>query len=431
MKANALVVAGAGVGAALGYVVLVWASQLLHPLPLGWFFGVLAVVTAEWMMTWAYLRRREASLAVIGICFAAAILFRVIGYTSAPLYEDDFYRYLWDGYVFATHGNPYGVPPAAFFGAENLPPVLDGILTRVNYPDIPTLYGPVCELSFLLGYAIAPGQIWPLKLLFLAADLAIVFFLWRTTQSAAAVVLYAWAPLVIKEVAFTAHPDVLAALLAVLAVWQSRKGRMIAAGALLGAAVAAKVIVIVLLPFVLPRRNWRAATAFAATVFAFYMPFLLRGTSDLAGLAIFAAEWEFNSFAYAVLKAIFGSSTARLLSPALFMLAAAAIWKWRREWFRPDVLLILMFTFAPVVNPWYLLLLAPFVAMEPSWWGVAALAIIMLSYATGLNLERDDIGKFDHPGWVRPTQAAVVLIAAVCSHYCSPARYNRAQGGAP
>jgi alpha-1,6-mannosyltransferase len=387
-------------------------SRELHPVPLSWFFGILATPIAAWAATWCHLRKRTAGSGVVLACIAAALVFRVAGFFAFPLYEDDFYRYLWDGYVFAAHGSPYGVPPSVFFGKDDVPAVMGDVLSQVNYPDIPTIYGPVCELVFLLSYKLAPGELWPLKLLLIAADIGMAGVLWKTTRSTAAVVLYAWAPLVVKEVAFTAHPDVLAAVLAVLAVSQARADRRIRAAGLLGAAIAAKVLAVVLIPFAITRRDWRAALALTATVCCFYLPFLLHGTSDVAGFAVFADEWEFNSFAYGALSKLLGTAAAKAISPGLFVVVAGALWHWKRDWFRPDIIVLLVFLFAPVVNPWYLVLLAPFVALNPSAWGVTVLATVFLSYATGMNLGRQEMGQFDHLWWVRPAELVPVLLAA-------------------
>jgi alpha-1,6-mannosyltransferase len=324
---------------------------------------------------------------------------------------------LWDGYVFFSHGTPYGVPPANFFGADDLPSGMGDILSQVNYPDIPTIYGPVCELLFLLGYIVSPGQLWPLKAAFIAADLGIAFVIWRMTRSAAALVLYAWAPLAIKEVAFTAHPDVVAAFLATSALMLVDRGRRIAAAGMIGGAIACKAIAVVLIPFVVAWKDWRAAATVVFVVLFFYGPFLLHGASDVAGAKVFADEWEFNSFAFALLKSALGPELAKVLSPSLFLTTAAALWRWKRAWFRPDVIVALLFVFSPVVNAWYLVLLAPFVALRPSWWGIVALTVVFLSYVTGMNLGRKDIGQFDHPGWVRPAEAILVLLAAAYDGY--------------
>ena len=71
----------------------------------------------------------------------------------------------------------------------------------------------------------------------------------------------------------------------------------------------------------------------------------------------------------------------------------------------------MFFLLAPVVNPWYLLWLLPFVALRPTAAGVTALAVVSLSYACGLNLGIDSLGAYGHPGWVRPVEIGAVAAA--------------------
>ena len=131
---------------------------------------------------------------------------RSAGLFGFPLFEDDYFRYLWDGYRFAEVGTPYGWAPAASFADAEVPQVFQRILDQVNYPDIPTIYGPVAEFSFLLAYLVAPGSLVPLQLILIGVDILLIRLL-LTAAPPRFVLLYAWCPLVIKEIAFTAHPD--------------------------------------------------------------------------------------------------------------------------------------------------------------------------------------------------------------------------------
>ena len=85
-----------------------------------------------------------------------AILFRVTGLFAEPIFEDDWYRYLWDGRTFVVEGNPYDRAPDAYFAAE-VPEQFGRILDGVNYPGVPTIYGPVCQYVFAASYLVAAG----------------------------------------------------------------------------------------------------------------------------------------------------------------------------------------------------------------------------------------------------------------------------------
>ena len=97
----------------------------------------------------------------------------------------------------------------AHFDDPALPDRFRVVLDNINHPDVKTIYGPGCEAAFLLSYWIAPGQLWPWKLLLFGADLLTLRLL-TGALGARRALLYAWCPLLIQETAFNAHPDVLA-----------------------------------------------------------------------------------------------------------------------------------------------------------------------------------------------------------------------------
>jgi alpha-1,6-mannosyltransferase len=384
-------------------------SRRVDPLPIWLFFGAFGIAGMAYV--WLYrLIPQTMSQGDFRLIVVGAILFRAVGFVGSPIYENDYYRYLWDGRTFAITGNPYGTAPAASFGDEDLPEPFPGILSQINYPDIPTIYGPVAELSFLLAYYVAPGALWPLKLLYIAADLVTLWLLAKLMPRSRNVLLYAWSPLLVKEVAFTAHPDILAAACMVAAAFAFAIGRNRVGGVALALGFCARVSAGVLTPAFLRKRSPALWAIFGLAAGVIYAPFLLRGSADRGGLEAFLSEWEFNSFGYGLLSAVTGGAAAKLVCAALFL--SFYLWAWRRcqDLLRPDIVLGVFFLFAPVVNPWYLILLVPFVALRPSSWGIAATLSVLISYATGSNLGRPNMGIFDHPGWVRPLEIAPVLV---------------------
>jgi alpha-1,6-mannosyltransferase len=413
--------------AALGILSLVsWCAlaaisrQTAYP-PLLWFFLAISIATLSWIAAWR-LSLKTASKPALRIVVAFSLLFRIAGLVGVPLYEDDYFRYLWDGFVSCETGRLFA-KPSEFFGADNLPPKAESVLGHLNNPDIPTIYGPVPQASFALAYLIAPFELWPLKLIYILADLGIAWMVWKASRSISAVVLYAWCPLVIKEVALSAHTDILASFFVLLSVLLAQ--RPVLSGAGFGLAIASKVSSAALGPAVLvevlrDRSTPRLGTllrfgGFAGLVWiaTYLLQYSLLGFGghwgiDLKGLQAFMDHWEFNSFGFALWKLAAGdhARVGSSLSYVAFVMVAAL---WKREWLRADVLLAVLFLFSPVVNPWYLVILAPFVALRPSGWGIAALSGVFVSYATLGNLGVT-AGSFDHPLWVRPLELAIVAI---------------------
>ena len=373
----------------------------------------------------------------LGALLVWSLAFRVAGFFAAPLMEDDYFRFLWDGRQFALTGNPYASAPAAYFSDETVPERFREILDQINYPHVPTIYGPACQLGFALSYWIAPAYLWPWKLMVIGADLVALALVFRgaersefnareSTTSAAnfglPLLIFGWCPLAIFETSFNAHPDILAIALLLAALVFRQKESPLACAIFCALAVAAKVFALLLVPFLLGRRA-RAWAVFALGLAACYLPFWWQGSlADWAGLSAFAAEWEFNSSFYALAKMLLGPSQGRLACGIAF----AAFWcvlfvQWlvnRRDLqgscLPPGTALFGGFLLlSSTVNPWYLLWLLPFTALRPTVTGPTALAAVSLSYVTGLNLGDTALANFEHPFWVRPIEYGAVALVGV------------------
>jgi hypothetical protein len=236
----------------------------------------------------------------------------------------------------------------------------------LNHPDLPSPYPPGAEL-FFRGVAAIHESVFALKTAFVLCELAIVFvlldFLRRSGQAAHWVLAYAWNPLLATEVAGSGHVDIVGALLllvSVAALW--RKWRAIAAVAF-ALAVAVKFLPIVLLPLYWRRLRIRDALL-AVFVFALlYLPFLERGRIPTGSLDAYVQSFRFNGPVFSMLERVTNPQVAAGL--ALLAGLLAAIWmRTRSASLSSDALawpMATSFLFAPVVYPWYLLWLLPFV----------------------------------------------------------------------
>jgi alpha-1,6-mannosyltransferase len=417
----------AGLVACVAWAWLARASWEVTQVPVA---GLLAAVGLAWaatLLAWSAARRGEVSPRRVVVW---ALAFRVLGLLGDPVLEDDHYRYLWDGYRFAVSGSPYAEAPADHFADPEVPESFQAVLDHVNYPTVPTIYGPVCQVLFLLGYAIAPAQVWALKAILLVLDLAALAMLARLAAPPA-LLLYAWCPLLVQELAFTGHVDSAGLFLLVAALLAFRRRRDAALGALLALAVGVKLPALVAVPALLLRASRRAAAAFAATLVLLHLPFLLLdGAAAGAGLSTFLGGWEFNSTGFAVVSALLGGPAARPACALLFGLAYLAfLWRSRgardRDIPRLEVAFAAFFLLAPVVNAWYLLWMLPFVALRPAAWSVVALAVVPLAYVHGLTLPASGLAPYEHPEWVRPVEVGVVLLAACLGRLAREAEGDR------
>ncbi|MSU35558.1 MAG: hypothetical protein EXS36_10675 [Pedosphaera sp.] len=431
-------IVGAGIASVVGWCALGLLSQhefarVYHvwgSLAWGWFWLAWGMWAASGPNSGTNLARQSRwssrSLLWIGVF---AVLFRVCGLFSPPILEDDYFRFLWDGRMMALTGNPYTTSPAAHFGDSSIQPNFQAILDSVNHPDVPTVYGPVCQAAFAGAYWVSPGELWPWKLLLLFAEVGMAWGLWdwsRHTSSPQGqgcvmdpirVIWFAsWCPLAVFETSFNAHPEALAVSLMVVAVATFGRGALWIGGFVAGLAVATRIFALPWVPFLLgfSRRGW---TGFGAALAISYLPFWLQGNlADLSGVLAMGREWEFNSSFFAVFQWAVGSGTARVMSLLIFtgIVVALLAREWKRRFqikgdsdcnpltsLAPGWVYSALWLLAATVNPWYLLWLLPFAALRPRIVWLTALMLVSISYGTGLNLAEPRLGVFEHPAWVR------------------------------
>ena len=318
-----------------------------------------AAVAGSAALLWLAWERRFEQTPLVWV-FALALLLRIAAAQATPLLEDDYFRYLWDGFRTATTFDPYRLPPSAFFGNSDLAPLWQDILGGINHPDITSIYGPVLQGLFAAAHAIAPGKVGALQALLVAVDLACLGLLVQQRAGKRWLLAYALHPLILKEAIASAHPDGLVALWLLLALLAWQRRRAVCIGVLLALAMATKVAALVVLPLFLVGRGLRAAVcaaaAFSITLLALYLPMVAGGGSDAAGLWAFGTQWRFNPLLYRVVEVMLSPSSARAAAAALIVLGLAILARRQRSGKtrpRADSALLLLLLLSPVVNPWY------------------------------------------------------------------------------
>lgn len=374
-----------------------------------------------------------------------SVLMCLIGLGGRPLFEDDHYRYLWDGYRSFSAGSPFGAAPEQFFEDQKVPPSMQRVLDGINYPEVATLYGPGLQFLFASTYLIAPGNERMLRAVLGLAQLGLVGLLLRY-QSAPAVALYAWNPLVFKEIALSGHPDALVPLL-LLAGWGFRTGPWRSVFA--GLAAATKIVALAAWPLLLSdRATWSrmrgprlrdsriarlllAGTVASLTLLLSYLPFS-GGATDLVGLNVFARDWTFNSALHTPLAAWLGDAQARVVAAVLATLIIVGL-SWHAHsdqhaaYPLPPLHTVfgVLLLFSPVINPWYVLWLLPFAVGRGLCWPWVASAAVLLAYITPLNLGNEAGAAFAVPGWARALEWSVIAIAVAIDGYRTKADQTR------
>ncbi len=195
------------------------------------------------------LRGRPDDRIVLGLVLAFGLLFRVAVLGSPVMLSSDLYRYLWDGRVQWAGLSPYRYPPAA---AELAPLRDEAVYPNINRPTKVTVYPPGAQAVFALMARVALNSIVAWRVFLLASEIATVALLLallrRTRSSPAAVIVYAWSPLVVFEGVQAGHVDLVMIPLVLAALAWRQDGSSLRAGIALGAAVLMKLYPLVMLP---------------------------------------------------------------------------------------------------------------------------------------------------------------------------------------
>jgi alpha-1,6-mannosyltransferase len=297
---------------------------------------------------------------VVGVVLAA--LWHLPFLVMPPGSDDDVHRYVWDGRVQRLGYNPYIVVPSD--------PALSRLHTSetrtLNHPDLPSPYPAGAQLFFRVITAIHES-VFALKVAFVVCDFAIVLILLdilrRSGQGAHWVLAYAWNPLLAVEVAGSGHIDIVGVLLLLVsAAALGRRWRAVAALAF-GLAVAVKLLPIVLLPLYWKRVRIRDAALAAVVVGLLYVPFFNHGRIPIGSLGTYLQSFRFNDPVFAALEQVAAPHLVVGLAGLVGFLTA--IWlrsktpAWSSDAFAWPMAASLLC--APVVYPWYLLWLLPFV----------------------------------------------------------------------
>jgi alpha-1,6-mannosyltransferase len=371
-------IATAGAAYVVAIVVLVVSKA---PLGSGIFFAAAAVGTIAYGAVLARVwREPRAARRLLFAAFALAVAMR-IPMAVAPVGPDsDMVRYLWDGRVQLLGYNPYSVLPADPSMAYTHTDQTARMPSRRDR----TPYPPAAQLFFRLVVSISDSTL-AMKLALVACDLLTMMVLWRwlaaTGRSEWLTLAYAWNPLVVFEIAHSGHIDTLSALWIVAAAfWLTRRRTQLASIAFV-LAIATKLVPLVLAPLFIGRVRKRDAITGALCLVALYLPFFSGSDVPLGAVPNVVDRVRFNGPLFAGIALLTFPRFAAGVALAAGL--AVAVWvRWRlpatdpAAWAWPMAVAI---AFAPVIYPWYLLCLTPFlfsiVTLPLAAWTASALSV--------------------------------------------------------
>ena len=394
------------------------------------------------------------------LIWGVAIVARLMLLFTTPTLSDDVYRYLWDGHIANSGVSPYALP----IDSADLDPYAVPVRDLANNTWMASPYMPAAQWVFRALNGMVGTSPLSLQIIMVVFDLGAAFFIAKLLAAAGhpsnRIMLYLWNPLVIVEVAHSAHVDAWMVLLMLAGVWFAFKPvpsardsltdsmpavdlhhqasspyNWLFSPILMALATLTKILPVLILPVLFWRWSWRQRILYGLLSLGLLVPAGLRagwgltgpldGTGLFGALRIYNGLWKFNSGIFFWVTRWLNHGDGYTPSPAdsqfktitLVIVVIMLLTVWWLAYQRRDlkhslrlmsIPLACYLLLTPTVHPWYALILLVFVPFLPptidenkNYWLITVPWIylsggLIFSYLTYL-----DPNDFRELAWVR------------------------------
>lgn len=317
-----------------------------------------------------------------------AVAWRAALVMAPPLLSDDVYRYVWEGRIQLHGGNPYAWedrPEGARWVA-----LRDETWRGVSHKSYSALYPPAWQIAAVVPVWIH-DSVTVMKAFLVACELAAMamlsFVLHRRALPPERILVLAWSPLALVEIAGSGHNDAFALLVTTGALAALDAGRPLVAAIAAAVAFDAKIVPGFIVAAWARRFRWWHVAVALVVAGALFVPYAAAGAGLWHSAIRYAHFWRFNESLFAGLRATLGDANAMAASTVLLAVAVAAI-AWRRTETATGGLLVVAawLLLGANVLPWYALWLLPFLVLRDSPAALLFTGTVTLAYLA-------------YPGW--------------------------------
>ena len=350
---------------------------------------------------------KAISWGLILVIVIFSVFFRISLVPSKPaVLSGDMYRFIWDGRVQLEGINPYRYPPEA----DELKALRDDqIYPKINRKEYPTIYPAGAQIFFRIAHLLTGNSVAGFKSIMVVFDILTILLLLALLKkrglNPSQVIIYAWNPLVVFEIAYSGHLEGVTIFLMVGALHLVAIHKKIPGIVMLALASAVKMYPALLLAAFLNRGDRvKGLVTFSVTILALYLPFLGVG-SKITGFLPVYLENPYESFnlglKYLLMRLLPGVDYYLLSLFFILVLAGVGLVVFLKNKREPDLpwyafvltgwLMVLM---PASLHPWYVILIIPFVAIYPgAAWLIFSCTVTLsyLKYASPQGIM---------PGWV-------------------------------
>jgi alpha-1,6-mannosyltransferase len=314
---------------------------------------------------------------------ALAVLWRLALVPAFPLLSDDVFRYVWEGRVQVQGGNPYAWedrPEAPRWEA-----LRDGVWRAVTHREYTAVYPPLWEMACRLVVG-THDSVAAMKAFVVACELALLALLARMVRRRGLprerLLILAWSPLALVEVAGSGHNDAVGALLltASLAALDRGDGLGSALAASLGAQT--KFLPALVAASWLRRYRWWHVVAALDLALLLLVPYAAAGPGLWMSLGKYGRYWLFNETLFDPLAAMAGGHEGGVRLAGVLLAALAFLLAARKAEPVSAALAVVAASvlLAPNVLPWYALWFLPFLVLRDAPGALLFTGTVQLAY---------------------------------------------------
>jgi alpha-1,6-mannosyltransferase len=414
--------------------------------------GILSLCVGSWALGPPATSRVAVHLATYGLAFAAylvgllasrglsrrglwlallaAVAWRALLVAVPPLLSDDVNRSVWEGRVQVHGGNPYRWSDRP--EAERWQALRDEVWAGVNHKEYTAVYPPLFQLAARAVVSVH-ASLAAMKAFLVLCELATLVVLARLLRRRGLpperLLVLAWSPLALVEIAGSGHNEAFGMLWLALALLALDADRPLLSALFAGAGFMSKYLPGLVAAGWLRRYRWWHLLVAAAVAAALVVPYLDGRRTMLLSLSKYSQFWTFNETLFAPLDLALGHVGA-VRAGALATLALALVLAWRRTEPVAAAMAVVAASLllSPNVLPWYALWLPPLLVLrdEPAallFTGTAGLAYLV--YPVWLSGEPWKIGW----GWraLEYLPCLLVLVASRLPALPGPAPRNESE----
>jgi hypothetical protein len=316
----------------------------------------------------------------LALALGCAVLFRIPFLFTGPFLSDDVYRYVWEGRVQLHGGNPYADSDRP--GSPRFASLRDPVYEKMNHKEYGAIYPPFFELVARLVVSVS-DSVTAMKVFFLLCEVATWGLLVQILPADGRdrVLIMAWSPLAVTEIAWSAHNEALGLLLLVACLFFLERRRPFLSAAMGALAFQAKLLPGLFCLAWVRRYRFRAVLLGVLVAAVLLVPFLGAGSGLTRSLSVYAAKWRFNATLFPPIEALVGWRAA---SPAAAGLVALLALTLGLKGVRPGPAGLLtaaaFLLLAPSVLPWYALWLLPFLVLCESRGALLFTGTVVIAY---------------------------------------------------